>query len=82
MTDDKYKLSTKSDAELHDWVASYKPGTSEYNAGIQESMRRIAIIEETIEKVEAPVRKRELIAMGIAILSLTAAIIVIIFTYQ
>jgi hypothetical protein len=56
---------------LHEWIAGYKPSTSEYIAGIQELMRRN----------EAPVRKRELFAIGIALLSLVVAIIAIVLTY-
>ncbi len=52
--DDRYKLKEKSNIELHEWVAAYKPGTDEYLAGIQESMRRVANLEELIEKGEAP----------------------------
>ena len=79
--DDSYKLKEKSNAELHEWVAAYKPGTDEYLAGIQESMRRVASLEELIEKSEAPVRKRELVALGIAILALVTAIIAISLSY-
>ncbi len=79
--DDEYKLKEKSDAELHEWVVGYKPGTAEYVAGIEESMRRVACIEELMERNEAPSRKRELIAVGIAILSLAVAIIAIVFAY-
>jgi hypothetical protein len=80
--DDLYKLKEKSNIELHEWVAEYKPGTAEYVAGIQESMRRVASIEELMEKNDAPVIKRELIAMGIAILALAVAVIAIVLSYQ
>ena len=82
MVDDLFKLKDKSDVELHAWVTENKPGTDEYIAGIKESMRRVATIEELMERNEAPIRKRELIAAGIAILSLAAAIIAIVVTYQ
>ena len=65
--DDEYKLKDKSDTELHEWVAAHKLRTAEYIAGIQESINRN----------EAFFRKRELIAAGIAILSLEVAILVI-----
>ena len=81
MTDDKFNLKDKSDADLRAWVACNKPDTDEYKAGIEESMRRVAIIEELIEKSEDPVRHRELIAVVIAILAL-ASIIVIVINYQ
>ena len=78
--DDQYKLKDKSNTELHEWMAEYKPGTAEYVAGIEESMRRVACIEELLEKNELPIWRRELIAMGIAILALTVAIIAIVFS--
>ena len=81
MVDDQYKLKNKSDAELLEWVAEHKPDTAEYDAGIQESMRRVAVIEELIEKTEDPVRKREWIAIGIAILTLAVAIVAIVLFY-
>ena len=79
--DDKYKLKDKSNTELHEWLAGFKPGTDEYVAGIEESMRRVACIEELMERNEAPCRKRELIAMGIAVLSLAVAIVAIVLSY-
>lgn len=69
--ENQYNLKDKANAELHKWIAGHKPDTVEYIAGIQELMRRNA----------APVRKRELVAMGIAILSLAVAMIVIMLTY-
>ena len=81
MVDDQYKLKNKSDTELLEWVTVHKPGTAEYDAGIQESMRRVAVIEELIEKTEDPVRKREWIAIGIAILALAVAIVTIVLFY-
>ena len=80
--DDPYNLKHKSDTELHEWLTECKPGTTEYVAGIQESMQRVALIEELMERNEAPARKRELIAIGIAILALTAAIFTIVMTYE
>ena len=81
MVDDQYKLKNKSDTELLEWVNEHKSGTSEYDAGIKESMRRVAVIEELIEKTEDPVRKREWIAIGIAILFLAVAIVTIVLLY-
>ena len=81
MTNDKYKLKDKSDTDLHDWLIEQKPGTDEYHAGEEESMRRVAVIEEQIEKVEAPSRKRELIAVSIAIVSLAITITAIVLSY-
>jgi len=79
--DDQYKLKDKSHTELHEWVVGHKPDTAEYVAGIQESMRRVAVIEELMERNEAPSRKRELIAVGIAIVSLVVAITAIVLSY-
>ena len=81
MIDDQYKLKDKSNTELREWLTEHKPGTDEYIAGEEESMRRVAIIEELIEKSEAPSRKRELIAIGIAIVALVVAIIAIVISY-
>ncbi len=68
----QYKLKDKSDNELHEWIAGHKPDTDEYLAGIQELM----------ERNDAPVRKREWIAIGIAFLSLAVAVIVVVLAYQ
>jgi len=81
MATDHYKLKEKSDAELHDWLCVQKPGTAEYNSGVLESMRRVAIIEEALEKNEEPVRKRELIAVSITIISIFLIIIAIVFSF-
>ena len=81
MIDDQYKLKDKSNTELREWLAEQKPGTDEYIAGEEESMKRVAIIEELIEKSEAPSRKRELIAIGIASVALVVAIIAIVISY-
>lgn len=68
----QHDLKSKSDTELHAWIAEHQPSSVEYISGIQELMRRN----------EAPVRKRELVVLGIAFLSLVIAIIAIIATYQ
>ena len=81
MEDDHYSLRSRSDSELHDWVIEHKPGTDEYVAGIHESMRRVAIIEELIEKREAPCRRRECVAVVLAVVSIIAAIVVVVFFY-
>ena len=81
MTNDKYKLKDKSDTDLHNWLIEQNPGTDEYHAGEEESMRRVADIEEQIEKAKAPSRKRELIAISIAIVSLAITIIAIVLSY-
>ncbi len=81
MAEDHYKLKSKSDTELHDWLCGQSPGTAEYNSGVLESMRRVAVLEEIIEREEAPVRHRELIAVGIAIVSIIVAITAIVFSY-
>lgn len=80
MINDKYKLVEKSDADLHDWITEHKPGTNEYTAGVKESMSRVLAIEELMEKTEAPVRKREKIAMVVAVVSLAVAIIAIVLS--
>ena len=82
MIDDKFNLKAKSDADLHAWLVANKPGSDEYIAGIKETMRRVAIIEELIERTEDPVRYRELAAMGLAVLALVVIIIVIVVKYQ
>ena len=81
MAEDHYNLKDKSDADLHDWLCEQTPGTAEYNSGILESMRRVAVIEETLEKNDEPVRKRELIAASIAILSIILIVIAIVFSF-
>ncbi len=70
MTEDQYNLKDKSDSELSEWLRKQKPGTNEYIAGEREILRRVAVIEELIEREEAPSRKREWIAIGIAALAL------------
>ena len=50
--DDRYKLIDKSNAELHGWIALQKQGSKEYVAGMQESMRRVAAMEEEMEFLE------------------------------
>jgi hypothetical protein len=44
-------------------------------------MRRVAAMEEVMEKNESPVWKRESVAMYIAILAIAVTIIVIVATY-
>jgi len=70
--DDPYNLRTKSNAELHHWIAGHTPGSDEYTAGIFELMRRN----------DAPVRRREWIAIGIAAIAIPITMIVIIVTYR
>jgi len=79
MAEDHYNLKEISDAELHDWLCEQEPGTAEYNSGVLESMRRVAIIEEALEKNEEPVRKRELIAVIIAAVSIILIVIAIVY---
>ena len=81
MTYDKYKLKDKSDIELNEWLIEQKPGTDEYHAGEEETMRRVAVIEELMEKAEEPSRKRELIAVSIAIVALVIIIIAVVLSY-
>jgi len=81
MTNDKYKLKDKSDANLREWLIEHKPGTDQYHAGEEESLRRVAIIEEQMEKAEEPSRKREFIAVSMAIVSLAIIIIAIVLSY-
>lgn len=75
MIEDPYDLNKMSDSELHDWIVANKPGTAEYAAGVRESMRRVAYLEGKMEEAEAPVRKRELIAAAVAIVSIVVAIV-------
>lgn len=79
--EDKYNLNAKSNDELHEWLAQFKPGSDEYVAGIEESMQRVANIEQLMEKSEAPSRHREIIALIIAAIALIAAIIAITLSY-
>ena len=81
MTNDKYKLKDKSETDLLEWLAEQKPGTDECIAGEEETMRRVAVIEEQMEKAEEPSRKRELIVVCIAIVSLAITIIAIVLSY-
>ena len=81
MINDKYKLKDKSENNLRKWLTEQKPGTDEYIAGEEELMRRVAVIEEQMEKAEAPSRKRELIAVSIAIVFLAITIIAIVLSY-
>ena len=81
MAYDHYKLKNKSDTELHNWTCEQTPGTAEYNSGIVESMRRVAILEEVLEKNNAPTRKRELIAGSLAALSIILIIITIVVLF-
>ena len=37
--EDQYQLKGKSNTELHQWIAMQEPGSTEYVAGMQESMR-------------------------------------------
>ena len=81
MGDNQYNLKDKSDNELSNWLLKQKQGTNEYIAGEIEAIRRAAAIEELIERDEAPSRKREWIAIGIAALALVVAMIAIVLTY-
>lgn len=81
MAEDRYRLKDKSDTDLHDWLCEQKTGTAEYNSGVLESMRRVAILEEALEKNEEPVRKRELIAVILAILSIFLIIAAIVYSF-
>ena len=82
MTNDQYKLKDISNSELRKWVTEHKPDTAEYIAGIEESMRRVASIEEILEKKEAPICRRECTAAVIAILLIAVTILTIVLTYE
>ncbi len=82
MTNDRYNLKDKSNSELRKWVAEYKPDTAEYIAGIEESMRRVATIEEILEKKEAPICRRECTAAVIAIVFIAVTILTVVLTYE
>ena len=79
--DDPYNLAEKSNDELHLWLTRFKPGSDEYVAGIEESMRRVASLEQLMEKSEEPSRHREMIALAIAAIALVITIIVITLSY-
>ena len=78
MAKDYYRLKEKSDSDLHDWLCGQNPGTVEYNSGVLESMRRVATLEEALEKIDKPVRKREKIALIIAIITIAITIAAIV----
>lgn len=82
MTNDPYKLKDISNKELRAWVATHKADTDEYIAGIQESMRRVAVIEELMESKEAPSCRRECYAAISAALVIAVIIIAIVLTYE
>ncbi len=69
---DDYNLKGKSDSELHEWLAGHESTSVEYLAGIQELM----------ERNDAPVNRREWIAMSLAIISIAVTVIVVVFMYQ
>jgi len=79
MPPDPYQLKTKSDVELHTWMLQHEHGSEAYNAGIRETMRRIAIVEEKAEK-NNPMTHRELIAIGIAAACIAVMITVIVLS--
>ena len=72
MGNDLYRLKDKSDAELHKWLAGHESTSVEYLAGIQELM----------DRNDAPVNRREWIAISIAIISIAVAIFAIIVMYE
>jgi len=81
-SDDPYKLKEKTNRQLHEWLAETEQGTDEYDAGIEESMRRVALMEQLMEKNEAPVWRRESIAMGLAAVAIAVLIIAVVIMYQ
>jgi hypothetical protein len=81
-SDDPYRLKEKTNRQLHEWLIEYEQGTDEYAAGIEESMRRIALMEEVMEKKEAPVWRRESIAMSLAAVAIAVLIIAVVIMYQ
>ncbi len=72
MGNDLYRLKGKSDAELHKWLAGHESTSVEYLAGIQELM----------DRNDAPVNRREWIAISIAIISIAVTIFAIIVLYE
>lgn len=82
MVDVQYKLNEMSNSELRRWVSEQDQGTAEYTAGIEESMRRVAAMEEVMEKNEAPIWRRECVAIGIALLAVVMAILAIVVMYK
>ena len=63
-------------------MALQEPGTQEYNAGIEESMRRVAAMEAEMEKNEAPAWRRESIAMALSLVAIAVTIVIIVVLYQ
>lgn len=81
MTSDRYNLRSMSDNDLHEWLIMQKPGSEEYHAGEEESLRRVALIEQRIEQAEKPSRKREFTAILMAMIALATIIIFTIMSY-
>lgn len=79
---DQFQLKDKSNVELHEWIALQEPGTLEYKAGIEESLRRVAAMEEAMEKNEAPAWRRESIAMALSLVAIAVTIVIIVVLYQ
>ena len=79
--EDTYNLKDMSNPELEEWLTQFKPGSEEYAAGIKESMRRVASLEQVIERAEEPARHREMIALIIAAIALVITIIAIALSY-
>lgn len=77
----KYKLRDKSDAELQVWLTQQKPGSRKYRIGLEETMRRVALLEGVIEEAEESSRHREAIALIIAVAAIALIITGIILFY-
>ena len=80
MSKDVYNLNSMSDGELYNWLSQQQEHSEEYNAGINETMNRIAIAEETFDRKD-PVHKRELIVIAVAFAVLVLIIIAIVLSF-
>ena len=76
---DEYGLKSKSDSELYQWLSLQKEGSEEYNAGIRETMERIAIVEERAER-DDPALGREKFAIFVAFLAIVITIVTIVIS--
>lgn len=65
LADDPHKLQEKSDRELYEWIAGWKPDTHNYIAGQQELKRRNA----------APSEFRAWLAIGMSGVALIVSVI-------
>lgn len=81
MPKDQYNLKAMSDSQLYAWLSQQSQHSDEYNAGIRETMNRIAIAEETFERKD-PVHRREKIAILVAVIAIVIAITAVVVSFE